>query len=258
MQIELIGCTSAGKSRLTQEILQKFSSNGFHLMTSYDFVLSWAHLGWIANHRLRMLFLNLAALSACLLTWRKNLAFYRFVLGVIRRLPAQVGPYEKTRIARIIARNIGIYELVCRYASDRQVILADEGTLHIAHYLFVHIAVEPEMSDLENFVRLVSLPDVAVYLRQPEAVLTARARTRRHRRIPGNTAALVNRFIRHGFVVFERLTAYSSLEGRLLVVNGQEGIEARGQPENPSLALAGKIIASGLNLLSPVTVEEIA
>ena len=251
MQIELIGCTSAGKSSLAQNMLKGNHQNGVNLVMSYDFVLRWAHLNWIKNHRIRMLSLNLIALFACLLTLRKNLEFYRFVVGVIMRLPAKVSYFEKLKIARIVARNVGIYEIVCRYNSDRQVVLADEGTLHIAHYLFVHVSVEPNMSDLETFVRLVSLPDVAVYIRQPEPVLIARTRVRRHKRIPEDASALVNRFIKHGLAVFEKLVECSSLESRLLVVNSGEGIKtAWDHPDNPLLEFARKIIDIGIDPMS--------
>jgi hypothetical protein len=250
MQIELIGCTSAGKSSLARSILQRNHPVGFDLVTSYDFVLRWARLGWIKNHRIRMLALNQVALLACLLTWRKNSAFYRFATGVILRFPPEIHLFERLKIARLVARNVGIHEIVSRFSSDRQVILADEGTLHIAHYLFVHVSAAPDMNDLAAFARLVDLPDVAVYLRQPEAVLIARTRVRTHKRIPRNASALVNRFIEHGLAVFERLAALASLEGRLLVVNGGERVEpAWDGPDSRVLELARKIVDPGIGAL---------
>jgi len=249
MQIELIGCTSAGKSSLAQEVLKGNQQNGYNLITSYDFVLRWAHLDWIQNHRMRMLVLNILALLACLFTWRKNFGLYRFVTGVILRLPAEVGFFERLKIARIVARNVGIDEIVRRNKSDRQVVLADEGTLHIAHYLFVHVSVEPDLHELENYVRLVDLPDVAVYIRQPESVLISRTRARGHKRIPEGASARVQRFIQHSLAVFEKLIGFSSLEGRLLIVNGGEGtktvqdyLDHLDYTDNPQLEFARKII----------------
>jgi hypothetical protein len=251
MQIELIGCTSAGKSSLAQNILKGNHQNGFNLGTSYDFVLRWAHLNWIKDHRIRMAVLNLIALFACLFTWRKNLSFYRFVIGVILRLPDKVRLLEKLKIARIVARNVGVFEIVRRNSTDRQVVLADEGTLHIAHYLFVHVSAEPNMSDLETFIRLVSLPDVIVYVRQPESVLISRTSVRGHKRIPENASVLVNRFIKHSLAVFEKLVECSNLESRLLVVNSGEGIKpALDHLDNPLLGFAMKIIAIGIDPLS--------
>jgi len=190
-----------------------------------------------------MLCLNLTALLACILTWRKNFEFYRFVIGVILRLPAKVGFFERLRIARISARNIGIYEIVCRFTPEQQIVLADEGTLHIANYLFVHVSAEPNMAELEKFIRLVSLPDVVIYIKQPESVLITRTRARNHKRIPGGSPFLIKQFIQHSLVVFEKLVGFSSLESRLLVLNqGQNMNTVVGYSDNPLLACARKII----------------
>jgi hypothetical protein len=247
MQIELIGCTSAGKSTLTKNILQVNHKHSLDIVTSYDFVLGQIRLNWIKNHTIRMLVLNLFALFACLLTWRKNLEFYRFVTGAILRLPATVTWFEKLKIARVVARNVGIYEVVCRYGSDRQIVLADEGTLHIAHYLFVHVSVEPKMSDLETFIRLTPLPDVAVYVKQPESVLITRTEARKHKRIPEGGSDVVGRFIKRAVATFEMLVKSPILESRLLAVNGEECITAALDYQyNPQLAIASKIIRGGL------------
>jgi hypothetical protein len=242
MQIELLGCTGAGKSTLIQEALKSNHQYGRHLVTSYEFVLGWARLGWVRNRKLRTLFLNLIALAACLLTWRKNIAFYRFVLSVVWRLPARVSLFEKLKLVRITARNVGIYEIVSRYMSARQIILADEGTLHIAHYLFVHTAVEPDIADLDHFARLVSLPDVAVYVRQPESVLVSRTCRKGHKRIPKGDVGLVACFIQRSLSVFEKLVSYSNLADRMVIVHNEEVIQPPWDDEdNTRLAFARKI-----------------
>jgi hypothetical protein len=248
VQIELIGCTSAGKSSLAQKILNVDRQNGLNLAGSYDFVLRWAHLDWLRPHPARMLALNLIALGACLYTWRRNLAFYRFVTGAIRKLPPEVLTAEKLKIARIAARNLGIFEIVRRNSSDGQVILADEGTLHIAHYLFVHVSAAPDLKDLETFIGLAPIPDAAVYLKQPETVLTGRTRMRGHKRIPANAPALVERFIQNSVAVFEWLAECPSLEGRLLIMEGEEGLRTPwGAPENPQLEFARQIVEPGID-----------
>ena len=243
MQIELIGCTSAGKSWLVQNMLEAASQNGFHLVTSYDYVVSWAHFNWVKNHRIRMLVLNLIALFACLFTWRKNRSFYQFAIGLIWKLPAKVSLFEKLKIARIAARNVGIYEIVRRNRSERQVVLADEGTLHIAHYLFVHVLEEPNLSDLAKFMHLVSLPDAAVYIRQPESILISRTISRGHKRIPDDAPLLVNQFIKHSLVVFEKLVEYSTIEDRLVIVNNGEVVKpAWDGMGNPRLEFTCKLL----------------
>lgn len=245
MQIELIGCTSAGKSSLSQQIIQMRQQNGVQVLTSYDFVLNWAHFGWLKNHKARMAVLNVVALIACLLAWPRNRAFYRFVSGAIRRLPSSVRPAEKLKIARIAARNVGIYEIVRHGCKPNQIVLADEGTLHIASYLFVHVSQEPNIKALNAFLNLVSLPDAVVYLRQSTSVLVERTMRRGHKRIPGGSPALVGCFIRHSLEVFEHITSDPTISDRLLIFcNGDIATPDTGLEPEPHLARAREIFKS--------------
>ena len=144
------------------------------------------------------------------------------MVGVIARLPSDIHIAEKLKIARITARNAGIYEIIRRNGSDDEIVLADEGSLHIAHYLFVHVSVTPDLSDLDTFIHFVSLPDLIIYLRQPETVLIARTKARGHKRIPTNATNMVNQFIQHSQVVFEKLIQHSRIKSRLLIMNGDD------------------------------------
>jgi hypothetical protein len=99
------------------------------------------------------------------------------------------------------------------------------------------------MKDLENFVQLVSLPDVAVYLEQPESVLISRTKIRGHKRIRTNSSAPVHQFIHNSLAVFEKLIESSSLEGRLVIVNEQKVVvPSREQVDPQGLKFARKII----------------
>jgi len=222
MQIELIGCTSAGKSTLLADILQANRKQELDALSSYDFVLRKFRLDWIRNHIIRMLLLNLLALPACLVTWRKNFDLLRFVIGVVLRLPASVPRIHRLKIARITLRNVGVYEIVSHYSSDEQVVVADEGTLQIAHYLFVHLTVEPNLNDLSTFIELIPLPETVVYVRPSESVLVARTLARGHHRIPDMTPANVERFIRRAVTVFDRLAQEPVLRNRVVAVENEQ------------------------------------
>ena len=222
MQIEFIGCTSAGKSTLIEDILQIGQRRKLDMLTSYDFVLKQPHLNRIKNHMMRMVLIDLSALLACLITWRKNLKFLLFATRAILQLPASISWFEKLKIARLVIRNVGIYTIVCHFASDQQIVLADEGTIQIAHSLFVHVSTEPNMGDLESFIQLVPLPDAAVYVTQSESVLIERTIERGHKRIPDRSYANVERFIKRATEVFNTLAQQPALERRLIEVDGQQ------------------------------------
>jgi hypothetical protein len=195
-----------------------------------------------------MVLLNLFALLACLLSFRKNFELFRFVKKTINQFPASVSWIEKLKIARIVARNIGIYEIVDYYSTEKQVVLADEGTIHIAHYLFVHVSVEPNVQDVKKFIDLVPIPDAVVYLKQPGTVLTSRTTTRGHKRISGNGSNNVSKFINHAEKTFEIIEESSIIKDQLLTVDGEKWeITPICSGNNPILRNALNIVRAGIN-----------
>jgi len=213
MIVELIGCTGAGKSYLTRQLLAARPG----LVTGHDFVLRQARLGWVRPSAARRLLVTLLGLAACA-AWGPR-PFLRFAFGAIRGLP--VGTGEKLKLARITARNAGIDALLRRLAPPDLPVLADEGTLQTAHYLFVHVSAPPDPEQVSAFLRLVPRPDAAVYLRQPEEVLVERTLRRGHGRVPPGRPDLTARFVGRAVQVMEQLAAALDEEGRLITLSGQ-------------------------------------
>ena len=172
MQIELIGCTGAGKSTLSRCIVQASREQGVEITIGEEIALKLIGLNWVKRNIPRTLFVDLVSLCACLASWRDNHEFYLLVTRILSRLP--VDWFEKLNIARNVLKNIGINAIVRRAGGQGQFVLLDEGTLHTAHYLFVHVSVEPNASDLSDFIRLVPLPDVVVYVCQDATTLVQR------------------------------------------------------------------------------------
>jgi thymidylate kinase len=248
MRIEFIGCTGAGKSTLTSRILQACRAQGIDTWMGYDFVLRQARLDWIENRLVRGLLVNLIALFVCLVAWRSNLAFYRFTIRTISRLPASVGWFERLYIGRDVLKNVGMYEIIRRRASTQQLILLDEGTLHTAHYLFVHAGVEPNIGDVASFIRLVPLPDIAVYITQSQVVLIERTMARGHARIPDRSYASAERFIKRAVAIFDALGQQPALKGRLLIVDGQQNsVREQDCVDSQPSALALKLVRAGID-----------
>ncbi len=247
MRIEFIGCTSAGKSTLARRILRVCRDQGIDAWMGYDFVLRQVRLDWITGKLPRGLLVNLIALFVGLAAWRKNLAFYRFAIRIIARLPPTVAWHEKLYIGRDVLKNIGIYEIVGRRAATRQVVLLDEGPLHTAHYLFVNVSAEPHAGDVADFGRLVPRPDVVVYVTQSEDVLIERTLERGHKRIPDRSYASVQRFIKQAVAIFDELGRQSALDGRLIVVDSQRSsIVGREDRADPPFDQALQIVRAGI------------
>jgi deoxyadenosine/deoxycytidine kinase len=265
MQIELTGCTSAGKSTLASLIRQVCQERGTDVLASSDFVLEHFRAGWVKSRVLRTLLLDLFSLSVCLATWRRNFEFYIFAIRTISRLP--VAPFEKLNLARNVLKKIGIYEIIRGRSSDQSdeihtgpiattshpttsaasqpIVLVDEGTLHAAHNLFVHISAEAKACDLETFIRLVPLPDVVVYVTQSESVLIDRTMRRGHKRIPEHSPDKTQIFIQRGINVFDQLMRGLALQRGLQVVESQPNIVVAYSHQND----AGRSVATALEIV---------
>ena len=222
MQIELIGCTSAGKSTLSRSILQACREQGIDLSMADDFVLKQVRLNWVKMNLARRLLVNLVALCACLATWQKNLAFYIFAIQVIFQLPTAL--FEKLYSLRNVLKRIGVYEIICRWKADQQVLLVDEGTLQTAHNLFVNVSIEMKADDLSTFVKLAPQPDVVIYVKQSEAILIERTIKRGHKRIPDRSYRPVVRFIKQAVSMFDKLVQYPAVENKVLVIDGDQNV----------------------------------
>ena len=249
LQVELTGCTGAGKSTLTSRLLRMCRDQGIDAWIDYDFVLGQVRLDWIKSKLARALVVNLVSLCVCLVTWRNYREFYRFMIRVISRLP--VAWSEKLYVGRNVLKNMGIHEIIRRCASDQQIVFLDEGTLHIAHYLFVHVSVEPDTEGLSTFVELVPLPDVVVYVSQTERVLIERTLARGHKRVPIRSYAQVELFIKRAIETFEELRQQSVLQSRLIVVDSQRKIiVGQDYPKDAPFADVLKMVRAGVEMVS--------
>lgn len=245
MQIELIGCTSSGKSTLTKGMVQASREQGITTLTADDFVLKQIRLNWIKSHLLRTLLIHLVAFFACLVTWRKNIEFYQFAMRHLFHLP--IAWLEKLYLFRNVLKKIGIFEIIRFRDTNQQVILVDEGVLQTAHNLFVHVSVHVKREQILTFARLIPLPDVIVYMRQSESLLLERVNKRGHKRIPNRSNGNVARFIKQAIATFDTLVQDPVVESRLLVVDsGQTFSTTANYQDDPSYDLALNIVRNGL------------
>lgn len=233
MQIELIGCTNAGKSTLAEKVLTASRQQGVELFLGDEFVLSQLHLQAVKSHSVRRLLVNGAGLLASLLTWRKYRAFVRFAADVLFQI--SIPRVQRLQLLRNVLKKLGVFEII-RRSGSQQLILVDEGTLQIAHNLFVHASAEVDPTLLSEFAALVPLPDAVVYLHQPEELLVERIIARGHNRLPDRSDAQATRFVRQAITVFDQLVQQPAIAGRVLVTSGDDGrIEAALQGDGSML-----------------------
>lgn len=245
MQIELIGCTSAGKSSLAGGILLAARGASVEIRMADEHVLKRWRLQWLTSRPARTLVMDVLSLLACITTWRQNGAFLRFALGVVWRLP--VGPFQKANLARNVAKRVGIHAMIGRHSGGKEVVVVDEGTLQSVHSLFVHVSIEAAAEDVARFAKLVPLPDVAVYVTQGEQVLVERTLQRGHTRIPDPSRQAVGLFVKRAITAFDRLWQEAVRGGRMSLVGREDGVVIGARHQEEAVRRAVNIIRAGID-----------
>ncbi len=174
---------------------------------------------------LRRIATNLIGLVYCLLHCRNNIAILKLSFAYLKQLPPPVSLRERIKIARIVLRNTGIYELIRRCDSKESIIVLDEGFLQIVHYLFVYESMAPDIKQVDKLLSQVPIPDAVILLSAPKRVLIERTLARGHDRIKAGSAEAVEAFIGHALEVFECLKASPEIRQRLVAVNSRSHVQ---------------------------------
>ena len=115
---------------------------------------------------------DVTVLPSFLRAFDQNRDFASFAADRLRRHAPSA--FAKVNYMRNIVRRIGMHELARRAGANVRV-LADEGTVLTAYYLFVYSDAPFRQSDLEQFARLVPMPDRIVHVKAPMEVLVNRS-----------------------------------------------------------------------------------
>lgn len=249
MQIELVGCTCAGKTTLARRLVELGLEQGIDAQRSDDFMLSCLHLNGIKNEFVRRRLIEFWAFWACLRYFSKYREFYGFVIRTCISVPGSVA--YRLKLIRVVLKKVGIYEIISRRSAGDQLILLDnEGILQASHTLFVHANGDTHdyKNQLTDFLNRVPLPDAIVYLRQPESVLIERTLKRGHNRIHSDAGDReVAAFIGQAVLIFEAIKHTPRFSDRLLVINGEQSkLQGIGDIQSVKLARVAGLISAVL------------
>lgn len=210
MLVEFIGCTGSGKSTIAANVIEKLADSGIKVNSvnvggsiKMDFV-TFPWFIWFAMHNLDFC-VSVAKTSA------RDADSTLIGLNLFRN----------------VAKKMGMYELLKRKKVS-QLIIWDEGTLHAAHNLFVHVNSAPRHAEIIEFASRAPKPDLVVYIRAPMEVTVARTLDRGHRRVRRSLTE-VKLFVSHAYEVFDALISVEVIQDRVLLVdnfdNGSEDID---------------------------------
>lgn len=244
MQIELVGCTSAGKSTLAAKLAEAAHADGVDLLLADEFALNRLGLGYLSKRWLRAVVVHIVACWACLSRGWAHRRFVKFSHQQLRQ--ANLPRRQRWNQLRKVLKQLGRYEAIRGAGTNQTPILVDEGTLHAAHNLFVHVGFGFDQEQIREFAEAVPLPDVVVYVRQHEDVLVERALKRGHPRIPHPTRQRVAEFVHQAVAAFDQLAQHERIAPRTLIVQNGKIESEPNQVSTPQMRRALELLRGAI------------
>jgi len=223
--VEFIGSTGAGKTTLIREVKRRLAKTA-KVATSFDMVAAPLGLQGVTHPTVQNLIQEMVGLPFFLGSLNRHKEAVLFTL----RMLARQANFTFLTICdlRSLERKLGVYEIIRRNERER-IILVDEGTVLLAHHIFVFTSAIYTPEEVARFARLIPLPDVIVYVRAPVDSLIKRSlqRTDRRREIESRNRAELEQAIHRAITMFEQLIDTEKIRSRRLIVENHDSAGKR-------------------------------
>ena len=219
--VEFTGLTGAGKTTLLHAVKDTLAHQGLVARDAYEIILERSGLDLTRHPKLRSLLIDLVAFLPFLhyVTTRKGFELLVLAIRVIRR---DAGGFLVTlNLWRNLAKRIGVHLLLTRLRDeidDCSFVVCDEGTLHIAHNLFVHVNSPPDPCEIADFGSIVPQPDFVIWVRATQEQSIESILRRGHSRV-GKSMNAAQAFVEHGHLTFSTLCSQEAVQDKLLVID---------------------------------------
>ena len=250
IQLEIVGCTGAGKSTLAARITEVARAEGIDLLLGDEFALDQLGLRQLQSRWLRTVCIHFVAFCGCVVNGWRHVQFVWFTYRVLRH--AKIPRRQQWNQLRKALKQLGRYEVI-RSLRNHTPVLVDEGTVHTAHNLFVHVAGEFNEELVGQFALLVPLPDVVIYVRLREDMLVERTLDRGHPRIPNPTPQSVARFVRRAVGAFDKISRHERIAPRTLVIQDGVIVSEPNEHGNPQMKKVMKVLRRAIQPATPTS-----
>jgi thymidylate kinase len=235
MILEFTGATGAGKTLLAARVRRNLQQRGIPVTYARDLLLGQAIPNLLPREGVQNIFVEMALSAVILPALSRYRDFLAFSWDAAKNYTDS--RYLALKALRGVWRQIGFYELGQRQPHST-VVLADEGTVHAAHYLFVQLSSIVTSAYLETFVRLVPMPNLVVCVEAPLDTLLVRIRERSDPPRPTLNRLDSALLVETATSVFAQLKRIPRLSARLLVVRGDDGASADPQEKVETIVQA--------------------
>jgi len=221
--VEFIGSTGAGKTTLISEV-QRRLAKAAEATTSFDLVAAPLGLRGVTHPSARNLIQELVGLPFFIGSLNRHKTFVAFALRMLAR-QANFTIFTLNNL-RSLERKIGVHEIIRRYKRER-IILVDEGTVLLAHNVFVYSSAFYTPEEIDKFANLIPLPDVIVYVRVPMDSLIRRSLQRADppREMKSKNRAQIETYVNRAVTLFEQLVSAENIRSRVLIVDNPESAD---------------------------------
>lgn len=220
MIVEFIGSTGSGKTTLISEVQRRLAQTA-DVMTSFELVAAPLGLRSVIHPTARNFIQELVGIPFLIRSLNQHKAFFVFMMKMLAR-QARFSIFTINNL-RSLGRKTGVYEIIRRYKRN-QIILVDEGTVLIAHNVFVYSNAFYTSEEIARFASLVPLPDIIIYIRAPVDVLVQRTllRVDPPREMKSRDQERIEKHINHAVRMFEQLIKAENIKSRLLIVENSD------------------------------------
>lgn len=230
MIVEFIGSTGAGKSTLISETKQRLS-NSDRVLTSYDLVARRVGMQTVTHPTVKNIIQEVIGFPYFLHSMYRHKDFALFTLKILAQ-QSNLTIFTVNNL-RSFERKMGVFEINKRIKQNK-IILVDEGTVLLAHNIFVFNDIQFSREDILNFASLVPLPDIIIYVKAPIEHLISRTLQRGDppREIKFKTRDSIGNYIRRAVLMFEELILHERIRVRTLVVENPDSGEVSAIVDN--------------------------
>jgi thymidylate kinase len=220
MMIEFIGSTGAGKTTLIETVQHRLAKAA-NVSTAFHRIATPLGMQGVTHPTAQNLIQELMGLPFFLQSLWRNRKFLVFALRMLRR--QRRFTFFTLNYLRALERTMGTYEWIRRFPSS-QFVLVDEGTVLLAHSLFVFSDALYRPEDVEEFANLVPLPDILVYIRAPMDSLIKRSLRRSDppREMRAKDPVQIENYMKRAVAMFEQLIHTETMQKRVLIVDNPE------------------------------------
>jgi thymidylate kinase len=218
MIVEFTGSSGVGKTTLISEVVRQCREREIPAFTVPEVLLRSMPEMIVGHRTLQNLMLDTTSAFRRIADPAPYRAFLAFAHSVIRRETDRI--FTGLNAYRGVLRALGVHAALSHHT--KRIILVDEGTVHQAHNVLVHVARPARSEDIRTFGSLVPLPDLVVYLTAPLSVVLARTRGREHPPLWNRSRDDNGRFVQHGYAMFGELMSHEAFSPIIMRIHCDE------------------------------------